>query len=105
MIILSHLTHLETRTLEQSLITQFSPELNNSGIDVYFSYNLWDPSTLDQSNYLKYTNVVQVEVWLKDSNEILTTYPSIYKAAKGLEVSRNLISAYLNKPYSLKIIY
>jgi hypothetical protein len=39
MVILSHLTHLEARTLEQSLITQFSPELNSSGKDVQFSYN------------------------------------------------------------------
>lgn len=102
MVILSHLTHLEARTLEQSLITQFSPELNSSGKDVQFSYNSWDPSTLDQSNYLKYTNAVQVEVWLKEPKEILTTYPSIYKAAKGLGVSRNLISAYLNRPYSFE---
>jgi hypothetical protein len=62
MIILSHLTHLETRTLEQSLITQFSSELNHLDKDVYFSYSSWDPSTLDQSSYLKYTNAVQVEV-------------------------------------------
>jgi hypothetical protein len=47
MIILSHLTHLETRTLEQFLITQFSSEFNHLDKDVYFSYSSWDPFTLE----------------------------------------------------------
>jgi hypothetical protein len=37
MIILSHLTQLEARVLEQSLITKFSPKLNSEK-EVVFSY-------------------------------------------------------------------
>lgn len=42
MIILSHLTHLESRVLEQSLITHFS-EFNTYNV----TFTSWDPATLD----------------------------------------------------------
>lgn len=102
MIILSHLTHLEMRTLEQSLIIKFAPELNTLEKDVTFSYTIWNPVTLDQSYNLKNPNASKVEVWLDDNKEILTTYSSINKAAAGLGVSRELISRYLNKSFSFK---
>lgn len=102
MIILSHLTHLEMRTLEQSLITKFVPELNTLEKDVTFSYTIWNPITLNQSYNLKNPNASTVEVWLEDNKTILTTYSSINKAADKLGVSRELISRYLNKPFSFK---
>lgn len=100
MIVLSHLTHLETRVLEQSLITKFSPEFNIT--NVYFSYNFWDPSTLYKSYNSKNLNATFVEVWLENPKEILMTFFSQLKAAEGLGVSSNLITRYLNKPFSFK---
>jgi len=102
MIILSHLTHLEMRTLEQSLITKFTPELNTLEKDVSFLYTTWNPVTLNQSYNLKNPNASKVEVRLDNNNKILTTYSSINKAAAGLGVSRELISRYINKPLSFK---
>jgi hypothetical protein len=97
MIVLSHLTHLEARVLEQSLIIKFSPQLNSLDKDVTFSYTTWDPSNLNLTYNTKNLNSLRVEVWLEDINEILITYPSIQKAAEGLGVSRELVSRYLNK--------
>jgi hypothetical protein len=102
MIILSHLTHLEARVLEQSLITEFHPKLNLLNKDVMFSYYTWNSSTLDLAYNLKNPNALTVEVWLEDTKEILTTYPSIQKTAESLGVSRELISRYLNKSSSFE---
>lgn len=99
-IILSHLTQLETRVLEQSLIKRFSPELNTT--DVFFSYTSWNVSTLNQTYNPKNPNAVLVEVWLKEPREILTTFSSKLKAAEGLGVTSGLITRYFNKPYSFK---
>jgi hypothetical protein len=101
MIILSHLTHLEARVLEQSLIYQFSPKLNSEK-EVVFTYTSWNPSTLDLVYNLKTPNAVTIEVLLEDTKEILITYPSIQKAATGLGASTTTINKYLNKSYSFE---
>lgn len=97
MIVLSHLTHLEARVLEQLLITKFSPQLNSLDKDITFSYTTWDPSSLNLTYNTKNPNSLRIEVWLEDINKILITYPSIQKAAEGLGISRELISRYLNR--------
>jgi hypothetical protein len=93
MIILSHLTHLEARVLEQSLIIEFHPKLNLLNKDVMFSYYTWDSSTLDLAYNLKNSHSKTVEIWLEDTKEILTTYLSIQKTAESLGVSREFISS------------
>jgi hypothetical protein len=100
MIILSHLTHLEIRVLEQSLISKYSPQFNTT--DVFFSYNSWDPSSLNEMYNSKNPNSITVEVWLEEPKEILTTFSSKIKTAEGLGVSIGLITRYLNKPFSIK---
>ena len=102
MIILSHLTQLEIRTLEQSLISQFSPELNLLEREVVFSYTTWDSSSLDQSYNTKNPKAQMIEVRLEGIDTILTVYPSIRKAAEGLGVSKALISKYINKSSSFE---
>ena len=101
MIILSHLTQLEARVLEQSLITKFSPKLNSEK-EVVFSYTSWNPLTLNKSYDIKTPNAITVEVLLEDTKDILTTYPSINQAAIGLGASTITINRYLNKSYSFE---
>lgn len=100
--ILSHFTHLETRTLEQSLITKFSPKLNAFEKDVTFTYRSWDPISLSLPFNTKNTNALSVEVRLKGEKEVFMEYPSVQKTADGLGVSRQLVTRYLNNKLSIR---
>lgn len=98
-IILTHLTQLETRTLEQSLLLKYKPSLNSES-NVYFPILSWDPSLLDhQWEGAHFGN--KIEIWsnltdLESVNTSLIVYNSTLEASRQLGISRHKLMRYLN---------
>jgi GIY-YIG catalytic domain len=103
-IILTHLTQLEVRTLEQSLLLKYKPSLN-SEYNVYFPILSWDPSLLN--NKWEGTHLGnKIEIWsnstniegihLESINTPLIIYNSTLEASRQLGISRHKLMRYLN---------
>lgn len=110
-VILTHLTQLEARVLEQSLLFKYKPSLN-SDINVYFPIQSWDPIIL--TSEWKGTHLAnKIEIWYnpiinttKDSNGVpdnfkntnnpLIVFNSTLEASRQLGISRHKLMRYLN---------
>lgn len=97
--ILRAITEFVPRILEQSLITELKPTINNLYSPVVFTYNIWDPSLLNVYDYAT-DGSHAVQIISAETGEILRNkISSINQASEILQITRNMATRYLNNDY------
>lgn len=88
-----HLTHIEARMLEQSLIKVCKPEYNRDN-NVNFIFNSWNSDWL---NSPRITNILSKPVEIRVNNEVIITVNSKLEASKVVgRDSKTLQRNYIN---------
>ena len=94
LIFLTHLTELFSKTLEQSLISGASPNLNTQH-SVFFIYKEWNDEWLNQIVPLS-SRMKSLYVYYMDIEEPILGPISIRESIKLLGVSKDMVPKYLN---------